>query len=230
MKFGRLIVISLKGKDKHGRSLWNCKCDCGNYSETISAYLLSGDTKSCGCLKKEVGKHTKKYNTYNLSGEYGIGYVKNNIKFIFDIEDYDKIKNYYWKINDSGYIISNIKGKNAIRLHRLIMNVDNNKYVVDHINHDTLDNRKINLRICKQNQNCKNLKIKKNNISGVPGVTWYSKYNKWRARINVNYKEIHLGYFDNFDEAVQARKQAEEIYYGQYSFDNSQKYAEQYKI
>ncbi len=50
------------------------------------------------------------------------------------------------------------------------------------------------------------------------------------STINVNYKEIHLGYFDNFDEAVQARKQAEEIYYGQYSFDNSQKYAEQYKI
>lgn len=53
-KFGRLTVVSLYGKDKNGKALWKCKCDCGKEHITSASSLQNGNTKSCGCLKNEV--------------------------------------------------------------------------------------------------------------------------------------------------------------------------------
>ena len=102
-KFGRLTVIeradeyvSPKGQ-RHIR--WFCKCDCGNYVTVKGNHLKSGNTKSCGCLDSEIvskrNKDNKKFNEYNLSGEYGIGYTAKGEEFYFDLEDYYKIKDYY---------------------------------------------------------------------------------------------------------------------------------------
>ena len=60
-----------------------------------------------------------------------------------------------------------------------------------------------------------------NNTSGVTGVTWCSADNKWCARITVNKRRINLGYFNTFEYAVRARKEAEEKYFGEWSYDNS---------
>lgn len=57
-QFGRLIVIEPSGSDKHGNSLWKCKCDCGNISITSSHNLLSGQTKSCGCFMRDKTRET----------------------------------------------------------------------------------------------------------------------------------------------------------------------------
>lgn len=56
MRFGRLIAIKWVGKNKHNQSIWECKCDCGNIIDINSNSLISGNTKSCGCLKKEVAR------------------------------------------------------------------------------------------------------------------------------------------------------------------------------
>lgn len=53
-KFGRLTVVSLAVKRKHGEKVWLCKCICGNLTECLSGNLKSGHTKSCGCLKSDV--------------------------------------------------------------------------------------------------------------------------------------------------------------------------------
>lgn len=53
MKFGRLTVIDYLGSNKHGKSVWNCKCDCGNYKQVVSSNLINGFSQSCGCIKKE---------------------------------------------------------------------------------------------------------------------------------------------------------------------------------
>ena len=68
-----------------------------------------------------------------------------------------------------------------------------------------------------------NKKIAKNNSSGVTGVGWNKEQQKWTAKIGVNRKRIFLGYYANFDDAVKARKEAEEKYFGEWSYDNSQK-------
>ena len=102
----------------------------------------------------------------------------------------------------------------------------NAKYneVVDHIHHpktneNKYDNRKENLRIVTQSQNCMNQHIRSNNTSGVKGVSWSKEKNKWQVKITVNYKQIHIGFFDEdkFEDAVQARKDAEEKYFGEYN-------------
>ena len=53
MKFGRLTAIDYLGSNKHGKSVWNCKCDCGNYKQVVSSNLINGFSQSCGCIKKE---------------------------------------------------------------------------------------------------------------------------------------------------------------------------------
>lgn len=82
---------------------------------------------------------------------------------------------------------------------------------IDHINGITDDNRLENLREVTGQENQRNSKRPANNTSGVVGVSWYEPARKWVARIRV-IKRIHLGYFDDFNEAVAARKAAEAAY------------------
>lgn len=231
-RFGRLTVI--KRADDAVRPSgykevqWHCKCDCGNFTTVTGKRLRSGNTKSCGCYAKEaMSKAKKKYNKYDLSGEYGIGYTSNTSEeFLFDKEDYEKIKNYCWFKSNRGYVVTTIPLDNGvtktISMHRLIMDADKDS-LVDHIRHNKLDNRKSELRIVDSIQNERNSELAKNNTSGVTGVTWHSRDNVWQARIKVNYQYIHLGYFNSFNDAVIARKQAEEKYFGEYSYDSSMK-------
>lgn len=53
-RFGKLLVIKATDKRKNGKIIWLCQCDCGNKIEVPTTFLTTGDTKSCGCLKKEL--------------------------------------------------------------------------------------------------------------------------------------------------------------------------------
>ena len=118
-KFGRLTVICRGENTKDDCVRWWCQCDCGNPELTLvyAKYLRNGKSKSCGCLIVEASHKRKKYNTYDLSGDYGIGYTSNlnlngNNEFYFDLEDYDKIKNYCWCFDDDGYLRTTILKEN----------------------------------------------------------------------------------------------------------------------
>lgn len=230
-RFGRLTVIK-RVKDRITKSgyhivRYECICDCGNTVVVNGNSLRMGKTASCGCYRKEVAyNNRKKYNTYDLSGEYGIGYTSNtNEPFYFDTKDYDKIKDYCWHKNDKGYIISGPHkphGK-TIYLHRLVTDCSKG-FFVDHIHGEKTryDNRNSNLRICTHAENKRNVNIQSNNTSGVTGVTYDKTNCKWLAFIILNQKQIHLGRFNSFEDAVKARKEAENKYFGEYSYDNSQ--------
>ena len=215
-KYGKLLVESF-AYSKNNKLYFNCKCDCGNECIINSSRLKNGYTKSCGCLHIAfISNLNKKYNTYNLTGAYGIGYTTNNKEFYFDLEDYDKIKDYCWTYDkQKGYFV-NLNLKNSIQ--RFILNLNNENYLqVDHINGNKYDNRKNNLRVCTIAENCYNKGLLINNTSGYTGVSWSKKLNKWRARIGYRRKEYSLGCFDNLDDAIKARKQAEEKYFGEYA-------------
>lgn len=220
---------------------WICECNCGTHDKVIAtgSQLKRGKTKSCGCLKKEktallsiksqpiasakASEINKKYNRYDLSGDYGIGFTANNKQFYFDLEDYDLIKNYCWHIDDKGYVKTNVytNGKHEyLSMHRLVMNAHPDA-IIDHKKHNTSDNRKQVLRVSNDNTNMFNHAIYRSNTSGVTGVNWDKDHNKWRARIWALGKTYNLGRFDNFDDAVMARKEAEEKYFGEFSYDNS---------
>lgn len=131
-------------------------------------------------------------------------------KALIDIEDIPIVSNFTWFCN-LGYARAALNRK-MIHLHRLIMNPKEDE-VVDHISRDPLDNRKCNLRVCKQIDNMKNRSLPKNNSSGYQGVNYYKNYGKWRAAIGINGSKLVLGFFDNMEEAVKARKEAEIKYY-----------------
>ena len=221
-RFGRLVVIERAENfilpSGQPQTAWLCQCDCGNILKTRSFSLTNGTTKSCGCLAKELRvARMKKYNTYDLTGEYGVGYTSKGEEFYFDLEDYDKIKDYCWNKHKEYIATRNVSG--YILFHRLVMGISDENIAVDHINHNKSDNRKNNLRFVTDSQNSMNRGISSHNTSGITGV---NKCNgKWTARIGVNTKRIFLGNYDNFFEAVKARKEAEEKYYKEYSYDNS---------
>jgi len=83
---------------------------------------------------------------------------------------------------------------------------------IDHINGDRADNRISNLREVDHLENRRNCRPSKANSSGVTGVCWWPRDNKWNAQIMVNYRKINLGYFDTIEQAAAARKEAERKY------------------
>ncbi len=228
-QFGRWKVLKRsediidKKTNKHS-TYWLCECSCDKHTiRTVKGTaLVKGRSKSCGCLSLENSKNNtgrpKVYNTYDLSGKYGIGYTLKEEPFYFDLEDYDKIKLYTWHLNSEGYLSAN-GGKELgyIKLSRIIMDAKDNEKV-DHIYHNLNDNRKINLRKCSNQENSYNHVIHKNNTSGVSGISWDKEFCKWRARIWVEGKCIHLGRFSSFENAVNIRKQAEIQYFKEYRY------------
>lgn len=130
---------------------------------------------------------------------------------LIDIEDIEKVKDIKWSFDRY------VRSANNGSLHRFIMCPDDN-LVVDHINHNTLDNRKSNLRICGIKENSINKKKMSNNTSGYTGVYYKKDRNKWGARIVVNKKCIYLGYFNTKEEALEVRQKAEIKYFGEYRY------------
>ena len=86
----------------------------------------------------------RKNNIYNLSGDYGIGYTEDyQYYFLFDLDDYKLLSQYYWGYRKDGYFEAVIVGQNQrILMHRLILNISDSAIYIDHINHNGTDNRK----------------------------------------------------------------------------------------
>lgn len=224
-KFGRLTVVC-KAEPQQNTKWW-CKCDCGN-PNGILVYgnnLKRGLTTSCGCVHREkLIERNRKENIFIESDEFCIGIDSNKNEFKFDKSDYEIVSKYNWFKTKNGYFAAIIpnSGRKHILLHRLIMNINNSEIDVDHINHDTSDNRKNNLRLVTASQNASNMKITSTNKSGIKGVYWDKRSNKWGARAMKNYKSIHLGYYNNIDDAKNAREQWEVDNQKEYRYQKEQ--------
>ena len=234
-KYGKLTII--KEVEPHirpngyKRRKFLVQCDCGSDPFEVSLDgLRTGNTTSCGCVQKEKASETirkvkvnnKKSNIclIHVPSNTVIGYTTKMEKFYFDREDLEKVKQYCWSINNNGYLQGyNTNTGKMIQLHRLIMNYPEDKQV-DHVNRNKVDCRKVNLRICTVAENNRNKSITKKNKSGVVGVSWYKRENKWRATIGFNGKTIELGLFDNLEEAAKVRKEAEIKYFGEFASTN----------
>jgi hypothetical protein len=228
--YNMLTVLSLNhieynDKRKENYYYYDCICDCGNKTIVERGRLIRNVTHSCGCLqKKNVSLAKRKLNKYDIiSFNYGIGWTTNtNKEFYFDLEDYNKIKNLCWCENDQGYIITkSLNTKTAIRLHRYILNIHNQSNpIIDHINNNRNDNRKNNLRLATPQTNQINRGANINNKLGIKGIAKSKTIGKYIARIMVNGKNIHLGTFNTLENAIKARKEAEEKYFGEFAYKN----------
>lgn len=164
-------------------------------------------------------------NKFVFKEDYCLGYTTNGQEFIFDIEDYPLVNQCTWSVGGHGYLQGCIN-KQMFLMHRLLTKCPKGLQV-DHINHNKLDNRKVNLRICTQHFNQMNERISKNNTSGFTGVSYDKRDNKWDAYLMFNRKKISLGSFDDIKDAIKARKDGEQKYYGEFSYDNSQKFIQE---
>jgi hypothetical protein len=138
----------------------------------------------------------------------------------------------YWKKNQSniksgaiagyqrpdGYIVIGFKNK-SIRAHRLIwlFHYGYMPEFLDHINGIRNDNRIENLRVATRTQNQMNLKKRIDNSSGCSGVFWNKQRNKWAVRIQIYKKTKHLGLFSSIEDAIIARKIAEQKLFGEFA-------------
>lgn len=161
----------------------------------------------------------KKYNKYDLSGDFGIGWAGNtNNEFYFDLQDYELIKNYYWierirpKSSYKSLTAYNPKTQNYIKMHQILIGNG-----ADHIDRNPLNNRRDNLRQANVTENNRNKTIPKNNSSGIIGISWHTEKNKWIARIGIDKKLKHLGYFENKEDAIKARLEAELKHFGEFA-------------
>lgn len=214
-KFGRLTVLSEHHRDNK-KIYYDCECECGNHTIVEASKLRSGWTKSCGCLSIEkLIERSKKYNKYDLTGEYGIGYGSGG-SFKFDKEDYDIIKDSCWYINNDGYVVNSYDEY----LHRIIMNALKDMEV-DHINHDPTDCRKNNLRICEHYNNLANTKLYKTNTSGFKNVYYNKSNDKWYVSIIRKGEEYRSRDFDDKTDAIKYAYNLDKKLRGEYSYYNS---------
>lgn len=107
--------------------------------------------------------------------------------------------------------------KKTVRVHRLVATAfianPNNYPFVDHRDRNTINNHYSNLRWCTHQQNQTNRDKTRNNKSGYRGVCWDKDKRKYRAHIRVHGKRIHLGYFDNPENASKAHEEARLKYF-----------------
>jgi hypothetical protein len=176
-------------------------------------------------------------NEYYLSHDGKTAYIKLTQGQVttIDVEDLEKISEYRWCASWSArrnlFIVMAVDRRHekpiTKYIHRVIMNAPKG-FVVDHIDGNTLNNSKSNLRVCTQSKNIMNRVTGKNNKSGKTGVKKYK--NKWIATITENGSPKRLGSFNTIEEAIRAREIAEEEIYKEFNTDRDRIIHDRYPI
>lgn len=220
-QFGNLVVIqqiedyiSPRGQKQ---AMWLCQCQCGNpYTSMVKVrgmHLKNGTATSCGHCGNKYNEED--LNLSDENGIYGIGYCSNTGNpFYFDMQDFEKIKWFTWyeHVDQTGYHTVQTKYNNThIKMSHLLGYKN-----YDHIDRNPLNNRRCNFREATYADNARNRTIQRNNTSKIIGVT-LDKYGSWVARIQVNGERKYLGYFQNKEDAIKARLNAEVKYYGEFA-------------
>jgi hypothetical protein len=134
---------------------------------------------------------------------------------IVDAEDYERLSRHKWrvlKIKGDRFYAARTAGGKTILMHREIMNPPPGM-LCDHKNHNTLDNRRSNLRICTAAQNQQNRLPNTGGTSRYKGVLWHKEHQKWQAKIGYNGRHIHIGYYDyEADAAIAYDDMAVELF------------------
>lgn len=143
---------------------------------------------------------------------------------IVDNKDFEWLNQWKWCVSGNKkyavrHIKINFKKYKVIYMHRLILNTTNNQ--TDHINGDTLDNRRKNLRIVTPQQNNFNLGKRKDNKSGYKGISWDKQRNKWIATINLNKRRIYIGHFNNVKNGAKEYNKIARQYFGEFARFNN---------
>lgn len=199
-RFGRLTVVKDVGSDKQGKALWECSCDCGNINIVPGVKLRNGHTRSCGCLRSITstihGKQgTRVYNTWSIMLQRCNNHRNPNY-------------HYYggrgisvcpeWELSFVAFYKDMGDRPKGLSLDRINNNLG---YFKENC-------RWVNACVQSQNQ-----RIAITNKSGIRGVSWNGRRQKWHVRIEANKIKYHIGGFATLAQAKKARMEAEQKYW-----------------
>ncbi len=129
---------------------------------------------------------------------------------IVDDRDFEMVSRHKWSAHKSGknwYASTNVPNgsgrQRTVKMHQLIKPAPPG-LERDHRDGNGLNNRRKNLRVCRHANNCRNQSVSASSRSGVKGVDFHKNSGKWRARITVNWKVQHIGYFETRNAARDA--------------------------
>lgn len=155
--------------------------------------------------------------------------INNKGIILVDDEDYNFLNQFRWYLrrsnkrnNQLGYAQTPItinRKQTSIIMHKILIDIPNGM-VIDHINHNTFDNRKSNLRIVTKSQNQMNKLPQKGKISKFKGVNWDKNLKKWKSRCSLNRKQYYLGLFEDEIDAARAYNIKAKELHGEYAYLN----------
>ena len=195
-RFGRLVVVSVRGRGKDHHVSWECLCDCGKRSIVRSSSLMSGQTKSCGCFQIEKatshnGRHRPEYNTWatmlqRCMNPNNPSYKDYGGRGITVCDDWLKFENFFRDM-----------GKRPTPKHSIDRKENGGNYEPG------------NCRWATNTEQAMNKRTLKRNSTGITGVCFDKKGRKFRAYIYSGEARKHLGFFNTIEEATQARRKGE---------------------
>lgn len=202
------------GKDKGGNSSHSCSFCAGSYRVQFSH---KGNKYYCSKCRHQIDRYGLVFETTpkfilkeNWVEVITLGGKRRQSTFLISYQSLPFIFQIRHKLHFG------IKGRYKKNLHRLIYENFYGEiqqcYVIDHVNGNVEDNRLSNLRVANKVQNGYNSKVRKNNTSHVMGVSFRKDKNRWRAYINLRGKQINLGVYRDFYDAVRARLEGEKKY------------------
>jgi hypothetical protein len=143
---------------------------------------------------------------------------------LVDDEDYERLAKFKWYAawtpsSRTWYARRrSVPDRKMVHMHREVLRVTSAP--VDHINHDGLDNRRANLRLCTQGLNLRNTRKRAGCSSQYKGVSWIRARQLWCACIEVNGRTLHLGKFTDEREAAAAYDRAAQKHFGEFALTN----------
>lgn len=197
-----------------------CKCEWCEREEKTKGYCSKHYQQIC--IHGECRHTSADQHHFIIIDDYALmptydkdGNFKENI--IIDIDDIERVKQYKWhiKVGNNKHVEGKVNGK-VKQLHRFIMQEENQKILIDHINRNPLDNRKSNLRRCTKRENCRNQKKHKDNQVGHKNIT-LKKDGKYHVHIYKDYKQYYIGGYANLEDAIKARDIALEQLHGEFA-------------
>ena len=224
------------GKNKIAKGGLNARCKECYRKHHHEKYILNKDKYKENIAQKIANNqlYNSEFNDYIIEGDITkiiMNTISEPVITIIDTEDLERVKSFglRWCVkNDRNtktqyaratrWEIVNDKPKLITYcLHILLLDSKKGEYV-DHRNHDTLNNRKENLRITTNSNNTRNRKSKNsNNKSGYRNVCWVSSKEQWCVQLHIDGKNKRLGYFDDVDEAGEYAEKMRQKYYGEFA-------------